>query len=105
MTLKNKNMISDARAYEVVRAPVITEKATTVQQNNQYVFKVAPDADKSEIKQAIEKLFKVTVLSVNTLNQKGKNVVFRGRPGKRVGHKKAFVTLKSGQILDTATGL
>ncbi len=73
-----------------------------VSQYNYYVFKVSPKSNKSEIKQAIEKLFNVKVLSVNTLNQEGKVKKFRNRPGKRANFKKAFVKLAEGNTIDTS---
>ncbi len=84
------------RAYEVIRRPLITEKATRVSEYNQVAFVVATDATKPEIKAAVELLFKVKVKAVNTLIQKGKHKRFRGRPGVRPDIKKAIVTLKEG---------
>lgn len=93
------------RAYEVVRRPVITEKATMVTEFNQVTFLVAPDATKPEIKAAVERLFKVKVMAVNTLRQPGKVKRFRGRLGQRAETKKAIVTLAEGQTIDVTTGL
>jgi large subunit ribosomal protein L23 len=97
--------ISPERMYEVVRAPVITEKSTLLSERNQFVFRVAEDATKPEIKAAIETLFKVKVTAVNTLITKGKTKRFKGRPGVRSDVKKAFVTLAEGQSIDFTTGL
>jgi large subunit ribosomal protein L23 len=97
--------ISPERMYEVVRAPLITEKATLLSEKNQFVFKVAPDATKPEIKAAIEALFKVKVTGVNTLITKGKTKRFKGRPGVRSDVKKAFVTLAEGESIDFTNGL
>ena len=97
--------VSTERKYEVVRAPVITEKATLISENNQVTFTVALDASKHEIKAAIEDLFKVKVTAVNTLRVKGKTKRFRGRPGRRNDYKKAIVTLAEGQSIDVTTGL
>ena len=97
--------ISAERMYEVVRAPMITEKATLLSEKNQFVFKVANDATKPEIKAAIETLFKVKVTNVNTLITKGKTKRFKGRPGVRSDVKKAFVTLAAGESIDFTTGL
>ena len=97
--------ITPERMYEVVRAPHITEKATLLSEKNQFVFKVAPDATKPEIKAAIETLFKVKVTGVNTLITKGKTKRFKGRPGIRSDVKKAFVTLAEGESIDFTTGL
>ncbi len=97
--------VGEERAYEVIRRPLITEKATRVSEHNQVAFIVATDATKPEIKAAVEKLFKVKVKAVNTLIQKGKHKRFRGRPGARPDIKKAIVTLAEGQSIDVTTGL
>jgi large subunit ribosomal protein L23 len=97
--------ITAERMYEVIRAPLITEKATLLSEKNQFVFKVADDATKPEIKAAIEGLFKVKVTGVNTLITKGKAKRFKGRPGVRSDVKKAFVTLAEGQSIDFTNGL
>ncbi len=93
--------ISNERIYEVIRSPLISEKATFVSQFNHYVFKVAVDSSKPEIKEAIQSIFKVEVKSVNTLNQKGKKKRFRGKVGTRPGVKKAYIKLAEGQTIDT----
>ncbi|HEX8233931.1 MAG TPA: 50S ribosomal protein L23 [Caulobacteraceae bacterium] len=98
-------MAVTARHYDTILAPLITEKATLLSEQNKVVFKVAPDATKTEIAQAIEELFKVTVVKVNTLNLKGKTKRWRGRTGRRPDIKKAIVTLQEGQTIDIATGL
>ena len=95
-------IISNERAFEIRRSPLISEKATFVSQYNYYVFKVSKDSNKSEIKQAVQSLFKVEVKSVNTLIQKGKQKRFRGKIGKRSSIKKAFVKLAEGQTIDTS---
>jgi large subunit ribosomal protein L23 len=95
----------DVRHYDVIRSPVITEKASLVSEANQVVFKVAIDATKPQIKEAIEKLFDVKVMAVNTLITKGKTKRFKGRPGVRSDVKKAIVTLAEGQSIDVTTGL
>ena len=95
-------IISNERAFEVISSPLISEKATFVSQYNYYVFKVSKDSNKSEIKQAVQSLFKVEVKSVNTLIQKGKQKRFRGKIGKRSSIKKAFVKLAEGQTIDTS---
>lgn len=97
--------ISKERMYEVVRGPVITEKATMASEHNQVVFRVAVDASKPEIKTAIEELFKVKVKAVNTLRQSGKVKAFRGTVGRRPEIKKAVVTLEEGQSIDVTTGV
>ncbi len=91
--------------YDIVRAPVITEKATALSERNQVVFRVAIDANKLQIKAAVEGLFGVKVLGVNTLVQKGKTKRFRGRPGVRSDVKKAFVQLAEGQSIDLSARL
>ena len=91
--------------YQIIRRPVITEKATRLSEHGQYVFSVSLDASKPEIKAAIEGLFGVQVLAVNTLMQKGKTKRFKGRPGQRSDMKKAFVRLAAGQQIDFTTGL
>lgn len=97
--------VSDERQYDIVRRPLITEKSTTIGEFNQYVFEVAVDASKPEIKAAVEGLFKVKVNAVNTLNQKGKVKRFRGKLGQRKAIKKAIVTLAQGDSIDVSTGL
>ncbi len=96
---------SDPRHYDVLVAPVITEKATTASEHNKVVFKVARNATKPQIKEAVEKLFDVKVKSVNTLVRKGKFKAFRGRPGVQSDVKKAIVTLEEGHRIDVTTGL
>ncbi|MDI1287257.1 MAG: 50S ribosomal protein L23 [Reyranella sp.] len=98
-------VVSRARMYEVIRAPLITEKTTNGSEHSQVTFKVAADATKPEIKQAIEGLFKVKVKAVNTVTVKGKSKVFRGRPGVRSDWKKAIISLVDGHKIDVTTGL
>jgi large subunit ribosomal protein L23 len=98
-------MAATARHYDTILAPVITEKATVLSEQNKVVFRVAMDATKDEIATAVEELFKVKVTKVNTLIQKGKTKRFRGRPGRRSDVKKAIVTLQEGQSIDITTGL
>ena len=97
--------VSRSRMYEVIRAPLITEKTTNGSEHSQVTFKVAADATKPEIKQAIEGLFKVKVKAVNTVTVKGKSKVFRGRRGERSDWKKAIVSLAEGHKIDVTTGL
>ncbi len=94
-----------ADVYDVLLAPVITEKATIATERNQYTFKVATTGTKADIKSAVEKLYKVTVESVNTMNVKGKTTKFRGRKGKRSDVKKAVIRLAQGQTIDLSVGL
>ena len=88
--------------YDIVVAPVITEKSTILSENNRVVFEVAIDANKTEIKDAVEALFNVSVTAVNTIRVKGKTKRFRGIPGRRKDVKKAVVTLKDGDMIDIA---
>ena len=98
-------MSKDPRHYDVILSPVVTEKATAASEKNKVVFKVRTDATKTEIKNAVEALFEVKVTRVNTLTRKGKNKVFRGRPGRQGDVKKAIVTLAEGATIDITTGL
>jgi large subunit ribosomal protein L23 len=98
-------MSKDTRHYDLVVAPVITEKATIASDHNQYVFHVRPEATKPQIKAAVEKLFDVKVTAVNTLVRKGKAKMFRGRPGRQQDMKKAIVTLADGHRIDVTTGV
>jgi large subunit ribosomal protein L23 len=98
-------MIKDARHYDTIVAPVITEKATIASESNQVVFKVARDATKPQIKAAVEKLFDVKVTAVNTLIRKGKAKAFRGVRGRQQDVKKAIVTLADGHRIDVTSGL
>jgi large subunit ribosomal protein L23 len=95
----------DARHYDIIVAPVVTEKATVASEHNKVVFKVAAKATKPQIKDAIEKLFDVKVKSVNTLVRKGKTKVFRGQFGSQSDTKRAVVTLEEGHRIDVTTGL
>ena len=98
-------MTRDARHYDAIVAPVITEKATLASESNQFVFRVARNATKPQIKAAIEQLFDVKVTAVNTLLRKGKRKVFRGVRGRQQDMKKAIVTLADGHRIDMTTGL
>jgi large subunit ribosomal protein L23 len=93
------------RLYQVIVSPVVTEKATRLNEFSQVTFRVALDATKPEIKAAVEKLFDVKVEAVNTVVMKGKTKRFRGREGKRSDWKKAMVKLQAGQTIDLTTGL
>ncbi len=94
-----------ARHYDTIVAPVITEKTSILSENNQVVFQVARSATKTEIKDAVEQLFKVKVTAVNTMVTKGKTKRFRGIAGRRSDVKKAVITLKDGDSIDIASGL
>jgi large subunit ribosomal protein L23 len=98
-------MSANAKHYDTVLTPVITEKSTIVAENNQIVFEVPLASNKTEIKAAVEQLFNVSVTAVNTITTKGKTKRFRGRLGRRSDVKKAVVTLKDGDTIDIATGL
>lgn len=93
------------RMYDIILAPVITEKSTRGAEFNQVTFKVRPDATKPEIKGAVEALFGVKVKAVNTMNVKGKTKRFRGQLGQRGDVKKAIVTLVEGSAIDVTTGI
>ena len=93
------------KAYDIIVAPVVTEKSSIASEHNQVVFEVAETADKKSIKEAVEQLFNVKVKAVNTLNRKGKKKLFKGRPGRQSDFKKAIVTLESGYSIDVAAGL
>ena len=95
----------DARHYDVVLAPHITEKSTLASENNAVVFKVANDASKPQIKAAVEALFDVKVTAVNTIVTKGKTKRWKGKPYKRTDFKKAIVTLAEGDMIDVTSGV
>jgi len=104
MAKKQKAAVADAH-YDVVLAPHITEKSTLLSEHNAVVFKVANKASKPEIKAAVEALFGVTVLGVNTIVSKGKTKRWKGEAYKRSDAKKAIVTLAEGQSIDVTTGI
>ncbi len=91
--------------YSTIVSPVITEKATKISENNQFVFKVKIDSNKKEIKEAVEKLFKVKVKSIKTIKTKGKNKVFKGTKGRRSDYKKAIICLNKGENIDYSGGI
>ena len=96
---------ADPRHYDVILSPVITEKATNASEHGKVMFKVAMNATKPQIKEAVEKLFDVKVKSVNTLRRRGKWKAFKGRWGRTADSKRAIVTLEEGQTIDVTTGL
>lgn len=98
-------MAQDPKLFDVIRSPVITEKATAQSENNKIVFNVAKSATKPQIKEAVEKLFDVKVESVNTLVRKGKVKRFRNSVGVQSDVKRAIVTLAEGHSIDVTTGL
>ena len=97
--------VGEGRKFDLILAPVITEKSTQGSEHNQVTFRVPMTATKPEIRVAVEKLFNVKVLAVNTLRQGGKIKRFRGKLGKRVDTKKAIVTLAEGDSIDVTSGL
>jgi large subunit ribosomal protein L23 len=101
----SKVVISKERMYDIIRTPVITEKATMGSEHNQVTFKVPLDACKPEIRAAVEGIFNVKVNAVNTLIVKGKTKRFKGRIGHRSDVKKAVVTLAEGHSIDVTTGV
>ncbi len=98
-------MSAKTEHYDVIRKPLITEKTTMASENGAVVFEVAIDANKPQIKEAVEGLFGVKVKAVNTTITKGKTKRFRGQMGKRKDVKKAYVTLEEGNTIDVTTGL
>ena len=100
-----KNSEIDARHFDVILSPHITEKSTLLSEQNAVVFKVADSATKPQIKQAVEALFEVKVTGVNTIVTKGKTKRWKGRPYQRSDVKKAIVTLAEGQSIDITEGV
>ena len=90
---------------DTIISPKITEKATSLSEYNKIVFKVNEGATKKSIKKSVEKIFKVNVIKVNTINLKGKTKSVRGKIVNKSGYKKAIVTLKKGQSIDLSTGI
>jgi large subunit ribosomal protein L23 len=99
---KTASAIVNPSLYDIILAPVVTEKSTAALEHNKMVFKVRPSATKPLIKRAIEQIFGVTVVSVNTTTLHGKTKKFRGISGVRNDVKKATVTLKKGDHIDLA---
>ncbi len=95
-------IISSERAYSIIKKPITTEKSTNLQQYNQYSFIVSKDSNAFEIKQAIEKIFKVKVTKINTSILRGKIKSFKGSFGFRKDIKKAIITLKEGNTIDSS---
>ena len=98
-------MSAKPQHYDLIKKPIITEKATMAAEANAYVFPVAMDSTKPQIKEAVEAVFGVKVKAVNTTITKGKAKKFRGRAGERSDKKKAYVTLEAGNSIDVSTGL
>jgi large subunit ribosomal protein L23 len=105
MAKKPTKAAIDPRHYDVIVAPHITEKSTLLSEQNAVVFKVARDATKPAIKAAVEALFDVGVVGVNTVTQKGKTKRWKGQPYQRSDMKKAIVTLKDGDSIDVTQGV
>lgn len=99
-----KGASAEARLYDVIVRPIVTEKSTVAAEQNKVTFKISPTATKNDVKAAVEAIFKVSVLKVNTINVEGKVKRFRGRPGQRSDFRKAIVTLAAGQSIDFAAG-
>ena len=97
----NKSSVSLERSMSIIKKPITTEKSTNLQQFNQYTFMVSIDSNTNEIKQAIEKIFKVKVIKINTSIRQGKGKSFKGNYGFRKNTKKAIVTLKEGNTIDS----
>ena len=108
MIFKKKEIKKDdevsTKFYDLIKKPIITEKATILSNNSQVIFSVPMAASKSIVKQAIEKLFGVNVKKVNMLVLKGKTKRFKGKMGKRKNEKKAIISLEKGQKIDITTG-
>ena len=90
---------------DTIISPTVTEKATYLSEFNKVVFKVQKNASKFSIKKSVEKIFKVNVIKINTINLKSKSKMVRGKKSYKTGYKKAIVTLKKGQMIDLATGI
>ena len=96
------NNSSEGKALNILQKPILTEKSTNLNQFNQYSFKVNIHSNSLEIKEAIEKIFKVKVSKINTLIVRGKLKKFKGTTGYKKNYKKAIVTLKEGQTIDSS---
>lgn len=103
--MSSPKVAADARHYDLIVAPIISEKGTNLSEHNQVLFKVRKEATKAQIKAAVERLFDVKVTAVNTLVRKGKTKIFRGTRGVQSDVKKAIVTLAEGHTIDVTTGL
>ncbi len=101
---KSGKLIADSRLYSVLERPVVTEKSSALSEHNKVVFRVSATADKVQIKAAVEQIFGVKVVKVNTINIEGKTKRFRGNLGKRSDIRKAVVTLAKGESIDLAAG-
>lgn len=100
-----KGDVVEARLYDVLVRPIVTEKSSRAAELNKLTFAIAPKATKNDVKQAVEALFKVDVAKVNTINVEGKEKKFRGQTGRRSNLRKAIVTLAAGQSIDLQAGV
>ena len=100
--MKRKKSISSEKAFSIIHKPLMTEKSTNLNQFNQYSFVVSKNSNSNEIKQAIEKIFKVKVTKINTCILRGKPKSFKGSLGFKNDIKKAIVTLSEGNTIDTS---
>ena len=100
--MKNLKKISNERALSLIKSPIMTEKSTNLNQYNKYSFIVSKDSNTAEIKLAIENIFKVKVLKINTLINRGKLKSFKGSIGYKKDRKKAIVTLAEGNTIDSS---
>ena len=91
--------------YDKILSPLVTEKSTNLSEQNKIVFKVPSKANKKNIKNNIEKIFKVNVTKINIINKQNRTKLTRGRQVKVSGFKKAIITLKKGQSIDLTTGI
>ena len=103
--MKKDSKLKKINYLDSIKSPIITEKATGLSEQNKVIFKVHENASKNSIKKNIEKIFKVKVIKINTINKKSKNKIVRGKLGIKKGFKKAIVTIKKGQTIDLATGV
>ncbi len=103
--MKKDSKMKKINYLDSIKSPIITEKATGLSEQNKVIFKVHENASKNSIKKNIEKIFKVKVIKINTINKKSKNKIVRGKLGIKKGFKKAIVTIKKGQTIDLATGV
>ena len=101
---KSGKLIADTRLYDIIERPLVTEKSTALSEHNKVVFRVNVNADKTQIKAAVEQIFGVKVVKVNTINIEGKTKRFRGNLGKRSDIRKAVVTLAKGESIDLSAG-
>lgn len=102
--VKKAGVMATARLYDVIERPIVTEKTTAAAEQNKVVFEISPTATKGDVKRAVESIFKVSVLKVNTINVEGKKKKFKGRDGQRSDFRKAIVTLAAGSTIDFAAG-